>query len=197
MLCLLTLVFNSLKSTTGLLSLVIFLVISITGEVWLVVFLLRIFKEHNLFMCLSMMGLSSSLMRKGLTKNGESSITSMSILIFGHSPISSIKLKAYLCSKIICISFPFSLSLRRDWLRSVYFLRISSSNMFLLGSCLSSQGYASSADGCSFFCFSCFTCLPCWSPCCGLGLSACLTVILLNCGSCLDRLYWRVACLIL
>ena len=92
MLCLFILVFNSLKSTTGLLSFVIFLVISMTGEVWLVVFLDKIPRETNLCICQSIMGLSSSLMGKGLTKNGVSSITSISTLILGHSPISSLSL---------------------------------------------------------------------------------------------------------
>ena len=101
MLCLLILVFNNLKSTTGLLSFVIFLVISITGEVWLVVFLDKIPSETNLCICQSIMGLSSSLMGKGLTKNGVSSITSMSTLILGHSPISSLRLKAFLYFRII------------------------------------------------------------------------------------------------
>ena len=93
-LCLLILVFSSLKSTTGLLSLVIFLVISMTGEVWLVVFLDKIPSETNLCICQSIMGLSSSLMGKGLTKNGVSSITSMSTLMLGHSPISSLEAKS-------------------------------------------------------------------------------------------------------
>ena len=140
MLCLLILVFSSLKSTTGLLSFVIFLVISMTGEVWLVVFLDKIPRETNLCICQSMIGLSSSLMGKGLTKNGVSSITSMSTLILGHSPISSLRLKAFLYFRIISISSAFPSSSKVLSVRSMYFHKISSSVMFLLGSLLSSQG---------------------------------------------------------
>ena len=140
MLCLLILVFSSLKSTTGLLSFVIFLVISMTGEVWLVVFLDKIPSETNLCICQSIMGLSSSLMGKGLTKNGVSSITSMSILILGHSPISSLRLKAFFYLRIISISSAFPSSSKVLSVRSMYFHKISSSVMFLLGSLLSSQG---------------------------------------------------------
>ena len=57
-------------------------------------YLVKIPRETSFAMYLSIMGLSSSWMGKGLTKNGESSITSMSILILGHWPISSLRLKA-------------------------------------------------------------------------------------------------------
>ena len=90
------LVFNSLKSTTGLLSLVSFLVISITGDVWLVLFFVKIPKDTNLSICLSMNGLSVSERGKGLTKKGDLSITLISATKFGHSPISSLRLKASL-----------------------------------------------------------------------------------------------------
>ena len=140
MLCLLILVFNNLKSTTGLLSFVSFLVISITGEVWLVVFLDKIPRETNLCICQSMIGLSSSLMGKGLTKNGVSSITSMSTFILGHSPISSLRLKAFFYLRIISISSVFPSSSKVLSVKSMYFHKISSSVMFLLGSLLSSQG---------------------------------------------------------
>ena len=88
------LVFNNLKSTTGLLFLVPFLATSITGEVCVVLFLERIPRETTLDIYLSMRGLSSSCIGKGLTKNGESSTTSISILMLGHLPISSLRLKA-------------------------------------------------------------------------------------------------------
>ena len=40
------------------------------------------------------MGLSSSCMGRGLKKKGESSMTSISILMLGHLPILSLRLKA-------------------------------------------------------------------------------------------------------
>ena len=70
------LVFNNLKSTTGLLFLVPFLATNITGEVCVVLFLERIPRETSLDIYLSIRGLSSSCIGKGLTKNGESSTTS-------------------------------------------------------------------------------------------------------------------------
>ena len=82
-------------------------------------------------------------MGKDLTKNGESSITSMSILILGHWPISSLKLKAYLCSFIIFIRVSFSSDVRSELERSMYLSKISSSVMFLWGSSLSNQGSVS------------------------------------------------------
>ena len=175
MLCLLILVFSNLKSTTGLLSLVIFLVIIITGEVWLVVFLVKIPKDTSLCICQSIMGLSSSLMGKGLTKNGESSMTSMSILILGHSPISSLRLKAFLCCKIMSIKTASPCSSSVLLLRSIYLQSICSSVMFLLGSLLSSQGYWSgSAD------LACLTCEAALHVCFDLCCLACLCINLLN-----------------
>ena len=138
-LCLFILVFNSLKSTTGLLSFVTFLVISMTGEVWLVVFLDKIPRETSLCICQSIMGLSSSLMGKGLTKKGVSSNTPISTLILGHSPISSLRLKAFYYFKIISISSAFPSSSKVLSIKSIYFHKISSSVMFLLGSLLSHQ----------------------------------------------------------
>ena len=138
--CLFILVFKSLKSTTGLLSFVNFLVINTTGGAWPVIFLDKIPRETNLCICQSIMGLSSSLMGKGLTKNGVSSITSISTLILGHLPISSHRLKAFLYFKIISISSAFPSSSKVLSVRSMYFHKISSSVMFLLGSLLSSQG---------------------------------------------------------
>ena len=81
------LVFNNLKSTTGLLFLVPFLPTNITAEVWVVLFFDKIPNETNFAIYLSIKGLSSSCIGNGLTKNGESSTTSISILIFGHFPI--------------------------------------------------------------------------------------------------------------
>ena len=92
------LVFSNLKSTIGLLSLVSFLVISITGEVWLVLFLDKIPKCTILSICQSIIGLSFSLIGKGLTKKGDLTMTSISMVMLGHWPISSLKLKAGLCS---------------------------------------------------------------------------------------------------
>ena len=104
---LIILVFNNLKSTTGLLFFVPFLDTSITGEVCVVLFFVKIPRETSFAIYLSIIGLSSSWMGKGLTKNGESSITSMSILILGHWLILSHKLKVCLCSFIISMSFLF------------------------------------------------------------------------------------------
>ena len=89
-------VFNSLKSEMGLLSLVTLRVISITGEVWLVLLRDSMPKATRRFISLSMISLSSSLIGKGRTKNGVSSTTSILIWMFGHLPISSRKLKASL-----------------------------------------------------------------------------------------------------
>ena len=80
-------VLSSLKSTIGLLSRVIFLVISMTGEVWLVLVRVRIPNSTSLFICLSIMGLSSSAMGNGRTKKGLSSTTSIVTRRLGHSPI--------------------------------------------------------------------------------------------------------------
>ena len=53
-------------------------------------FFVKIPKETNLSICWSINGLSVSDNGKGLTKNGDSSITFMSATRFGHSPISSL-----------------------------------------------------------------------------------------------------------
>ena len=88
------LVFSNLKSTTGLLSFVSFLVISITGDVWLVLFFDNIPNDTNLSICSSINTLSGSLNGNGLTKKDNSSITCISTIRFGHAPISSLKLNA-------------------------------------------------------------------------------------------------------
>ena len=54
------LVFNSLKSTTGLFLSFPFLATNITGEVWVLLFLVRIPNETNFCIHLSIRGLSSS-----------------------------------------------------------------------------------------------------------------------------------------
>ena len=72
------LVFSSLKSTIGILSLVNLQVINMTGDVRLVLFLLNMPSDTNLSICLSMKGLSPSNRGNGLTKKGDSSITLMS-----------------------------------------------------------------------------------------------------------------------
>ena len=95
--CLNILVFNNLKSTTGLLSFVSLHINSVTGEVWLVLFLDKIPKNTSLSIFQSSIVLSFSLIGNGLTKKEDSSTTSKSILIFGHCPILSHKLEAALC----------------------------------------------------------------------------------------------------
>ena len=89
-------VFSKRKSTTGHLSRVTFLVISIMGKVWLMLFSDKILRDTNLSICLSIRGLSFLEMGKGHTKKGESSIMSMLRVMFGHSPIPSRKLNAFL-----------------------------------------------------------------------------------------------------
>ena len=91
---LIILVFNSLKLMTGLFLSFLFLATNITGEVWVVLFLVRIPKENNFCMHLSMGGLSSSAIGNGLTKKVGGSLTSMLIFMSGQFPISSLRLKA-------------------------------------------------------------------------------------------------------
>ena len=107
-------VLRSLKSTTGLLSLVSLRVISITREVWLVLFLERIPSEISHSIWQSMKGLSVSLIGKGRTKKEESSMTFKSALRLGQCPISSWRLKAFLYLTIRAISLLFSCELRRE-----------------------------------------------------------------------------------
>ena len=78
------LVFNNLKSTTGLFLSFPFLATNITGEVWVVLFLVSVAKETSFCMHLSIRGLSSSAMGNGLTKKVEGSLTSMFTFISGH-----------------------------------------------------------------------------------------------------------------
>ena len=134
------LVFNNLKSTTGLLSFVSFLVINITGDVWLVLFLDKIPKDTNLSICVSINSLSVSLKGKGLTKRGNSSITCISAVRLGHAPISSLKLNASLYFIIIFINLAFSLDVRWDLDKSIFSYKICVSNWNLHGSSGASQG---------------------------------------------------------
>ena len=134
------LVLSNLKSTTVLFLSFPFLATSIRGDVCVVLFLLRIPRETNFCMHLSMRGLSSSAIGKGLTKKVEGSFTSMLTFISGHFPISSLQLKACLLAITKSITSSFSLSVRWDSERSIYLYRISSSVIFLLGSSSSSQG---------------------------------------------------------
>ena len=106
------LVFNNLKSTTGLLLFVSFLVINITGEVWLVLFLDNIPNDTDLAFCSSINPLSISFNRNGLTKKGDSLITFMSAVRLGQAPISSLKLNASLYFTINFISLAFSFGVK-------------------------------------------------------------------------------------
>ena len=56
-----------------------------TGNVWLVLFLLNMPSDTNLSTCLSMKGLSPSDRGNGLTKKGDSSITLMSAVKLGQA----------------------------------------------------------------------------------------------------------------
>ena len=79
---------SSLKSTTGLFLSLPFLATSITGDVCVVLFLVRIPNETSFCMHLSISGLSSSVIGKGLTKKVEGSFTSMFTFMSGHFPFS-------------------------------------------------------------------------------------------------------------
>ena len=115
---------SSQKSTTGLPSLVSLWVISITGDVWLVLLQVSIPIETNLSICLSMEGLSSQILN-GLTKKGDSSMTLISALILGQFPISSQSLKAFLYFNIIVIKWDFSLEVGANPPRDIQDLKIS------------------------------------------------------------------------
>ena len=114
------LVFNNLKSTTGLLSFVSFRVINITGDVWLVLFLDNIPNDTNLSICSSINSLCGSLNGNGLTKKDDSSITYISAVRFGYAPISSLKLNASLYFTTNFINLAFSLDIRCDWDKSIF-----------------------------------------------------------------------------
>ena len=118
------LVLSNLKSTTDLLSFVNFLVISITGDVWLVLFLDNIPKDTNHSICSSINSLSGSLNGNGLTKKDNSSITCISAVRFGHAPISSLKLNVSLYLSINFISLAFSLDVRYDSDKSIFSYKI-------------------------------------------------------------------------
>ena len=118
------LVFNNLKSTTVLLSFVSFLVINITGDVWLVLFLDNIPNDTNLSICSSINSLSVSLNGNGLTKKDDSSITCISAVRFGHAPISSHKLNTSLYFSTNFINLAFSLDVRCDWDKSIFSYKI-------------------------------------------------------------------------
>ena len=86
---LIILVLSNLKSTTGLFLSLPFLVTNMTGEVCVVLFLVRMPNETSFCIHLSIRGLSSSAIGKGLTKKVEGSFTSMLTFISGHFPILS------------------------------------------------------------------------------------------------------------
>ena len=136
-------VFSRWKSTTGHLSCVTLLVISMTGDVWLVLLGERIPRDTSQFILRSIIGLSFAVMGKGLTKKGESSITSIFNWMFGHSPISSHKLKALLYLLITLIRLHFSRFVRQLEERSIVHSKICSSVNLRLGSSGSNQGYGS------------------------------------------------------
>ena len=140
---LIILVFSNLKSTTGLFLSLPFHATNIMGDVCVVLFLVRMPNETKFCMHLSIRGLSSSAIGKGLTKKVEGSLTSMLTFMSGHFPISSLRLKAFLLLIMRSMTSSFSLSVRCDSERSMYLYNISSSVMCLLGSSLSNHGYGS------------------------------------------------------
>ena len=121
--CLLILVFSNLKSTTGLLSLATFLAISMTGNVWLVIFLERITREvslhlpiHNGFIIFTDWKMSY--------KEGTfiyDIYVSFTVWTYPHFISET---KAFLCCKVICISSSHSEVERELLLRSMYWIRI-------------------------------------------------------------------------
>ena len=115
------LVFSNLKSTTGLLSFVSFLVISITGDVWLVLFFDNIPNETNLSICSSMNSLSGSLSGNGLTKKEDSSITCMSAVRFETGPYFISQAERISVSQYTnFINLAFSLDVRLDSDKSIF-----------------------------------------------------------------------------
>ena len=151
------LVFNNLKSTAGHLPLVNLQVINMIGDVWLVLFLLNMPSDTNLSICLSMKGLSPSDRGNGFTKKGNSSITLISAVKLGQTPISSLKLKASLYLRITFISFAFSFLVKAESFKSIFSNRISASDWNLLGSSSANQGYGSSLGSLgSHFCLKYF-----------------------------------------
>ena len=120
-----TLEFNCLKSITGLLSAVSFLEMSITGDVWLVLFLVTIPRCTSLSISQSICALSSSATLKGLTKKGVLSWRSMWTLILGQSPISSLRLNASLFFLHTDIKYFFSFLEMCDLSKLICFSRIS------------------------------------------------------------------------
>ena len=100
------------------------------------------------------MALSSSFTWYGLIKNGDLSVTSISTSMFGHVPISSLRLNASLYLYNISITFTFSSLFRHEVLKSMYFSNISLSVMFLLSSSGSNHGYLSIELVCSLSLFN-------------------------------------------
>ena len=84
-------------------------------------------------------------------KNGDLSVTSISISMLGHVPISCLKLKASLYLYTISIT-SFSSSCRHVWFKSIYLYNISLSDIYFLSSVLPNHGYFSPvSDFPSFF----------------------------------------------
>ena len=168
---------SCLKSMTGLLSAVSFLEISMTGDVWLVLFLVTIPRCTSLSISQSICSLSSSATLNGLTKKGVLSCRSICTLILGHVPISSLRLNAFLFLLHIVIKYLFSFSDMCDLLRFICFSRISKSVAVLRQSSFFSQGYGSV--------FGCW--LPSWLPILGCSVfpitsSLFAVCILLSCS---------------
>ena len=112
------LTFRCLKSVTTLLSFVSFLLINITGLEQAENPSFNMPKWHNHFISLSIKALSSSFTCYGLMKNGDLSVTSISISILEHVPISSLRLNASLYFFNISSTSFFSFSIRHDFSKS-------------------------------------------------------------------------------
>ena len=153
-----------------------------TSNVWLVIFLKRITREaslhlpiHNGFIIFTDWKMSY--------KEGTfiyDIYVNFTVWTFPHFISET---KAFLCCKIICISSSHSEVEREVLLRSMYWIRIWSSVMFLLGSLGSSHRYLSELTTR----LTCLFWLQLHMPWSGLGwLEAC---------ECRDKLYCKVECL--
>ena len=118
-----------LKSVTTLLSLVNFLLINITGLEYAENSSFNIPIWHNHFISLSINALSSSLTWYGLIKNGDLSVTPISTSIFGHVPISSLKINTFLYLYSMFITPFFSSLVKHELSKFMYFSSISLSVM--------------------------------------------------------------------
>ena len=94
--------------------------------------------------------LSSSLTWLGLIKNGDLSITSISISILGHIPISTLRLSASLYLYSMSITSFFSSLDSHDVSKSIYFSSICLSVIYFLSSLGCNHGYTENLSSPSY-----------------------------------------------